>query len=88
MERLAQGELAAALGVPTATTIPVQPLDEIPTPESVGETVEQVMERALDQRADLQAEAAGVRSANAETKQVRAAFYPDLKFQAGHVAGS
>jgi outer membrane protein TolC len=88
VEQIARGDLATALALPASTTIPVQPLDEIPTPESVGETVEQVMERALKQRPDLQAEAAGVRAAIAERKQARAAFYPDLKFQAEPIAES
>jgi outer membrane protein len=88
VEQVARGDLATALSLPAATTIPVQPLDEIPTPESVGETVEQVMERALEQRPDLQVEAAGVRAANAERQQARAAFYPDLKFRAEPTAGS
>ena len=87
VEQVARGDLATALGLPAPTTIPVQPLDQIPTAESIGETAEQVMERALEQRPDLQAEAAGVRAANAERKQARAAFYPDLKFQAEPVAG-
>ena len=68
--------------------IPIQPLDEIPTPESIGETVEQVIERAIEQRPDFKAEAASVRAANAERQQARSAFYPDLKFQAGPTAES
>jgi outer membrane protein len=81
VEQITRGDLATALGLPAATTIPVQPLDEIPTPESIAETVEHLIERALAQRPDLQALAAGARAANAERRQARSAFYPDLKFQ-------
>ncbi len=88
VEQITRGDLATALGLPAATVIPIQPLDEIPTPESISETVEQVIERALDQRPDLQAEAANVRAANAERRQARSAFYPDLKFQAEPTAES
>jgi len=88
VEQITRGDLATALALPAATRIPVQPLDEIPTPESIGETVERVMERALAQRPDLQAEAANVRAANAERQQARSAFYPDLKFQAEPTAAS
>jgi outer membrane protein len=88
LEQIARGDLATALGLPAASTIPVQPLDQIATPESIGETVEKVIDRALEQRPDLQAEVAGVRAANAERKQARAAFYPDLKFRAEPAAGS
>ena len=33
VEQIARGDLATALGLPAATMIPIQPLDEIPTPE-------------------------------------------------------
>jgi len=81
-EENARGDLATALGAPADTMIRVQPLSEVPTPESVGETVEQAMIRALDQRPDLQAELAGVRSAQAQQKQARAAYYPSLNLRA------
>jgi outer membrane protein len=88
VEQITRGDLATALGLAAATMIPIQPLDEIPTPESIGETVEHVLDRALEQRPDLQAEAASVRAANAERRQARSAFYPALKFQAEPTAGS
>jgi outer membrane protein TolC len=88
VEQIVRGDLATALSLPAATAIPIQPLDEIPTPESIGETVEQVIERALGHRPDLQAGAANVRAANAERQQAHAAFYPDLKFQAEPTAAS
>ena len=81
-EQIARGDLATALGARAATMIHVEPLGEVPTLESVGETVEQVMDRALDQRPDLQAELAGVRLAQAERKEPRAAYYPRLDVSA------
>jgi outer membrane protein len=86
-EQIVRGDLASALGLPAATMIPIQPLDDIPTPESISETVEQVIGRALGQRPDLQAEAANVRAANAERREARSSFYPDLKVQAQPIAG-
>jgi len=88
VEQITRGNLATALGLPAATTIPVQPLDEIPTPESIAATVDQVMARALAQRPDLQGQAANVRAAKADRQQARAAFYPDLKFQVAPTAES
>jgi len=88
VEQIVRGDLATALALPAATMIPIQPLDEIPTPESIGETVEQVLERAIEQRPDFKAEAANIRAANAERQQARSAFDPDLKFQAGPTAES
>jgi outer membrane protein len=81
-EETARGDLATALGASAATMIRVEPLGEVPTPESIGETVAQVTYRALDQRPDLQAELADVRSAQAQRKEARAAFFPSLNFKA------
>jgi outer membrane protein TolC len=87
-EEIARGDLATALGGRAATTIRVEPLGEVPTPESIGETVEQVMDRALDQRPDLQAELAGIRAAQALQKEARAAYYPSLSLRANPTAQS
>jgi outer membrane protein TolC len=81
-EEIARGDLATALGAAAPTMIRVEPLSEVPTLESIGETVEQVIDRALDQRPDLQAEVAGTRLAEAQRKEARAAYYPSLNFRA------
>jgi outer membrane protein TolC len=81
-EQNARGDLATALGAPAATMVRVQPLSDAPTPESIGETVEQAIDRALDQRPDLQAELADIRQADAQQKEARAAYYPSLNFKA------
>jgi outer membrane protein TolC len=77
-EEIARGDLATALGAPANTRVGVQPLSEVPTPESVADTVDQAILRALEQRPDLQAQFAGIREAQAERQQARAAFYPNL----------
>jgi hypothetical protein len=46
-EQSTRGDLATALGAPAATMIRVEPLSEVPTPASIGETVERVIYRAL-----------------------------------------
>ena len=81
-EESARGDLATSLGAPAATRIRVQPLSEVSTPESIGETVEQVIDRALGQRPDLQAELADIRLARAQRKEARAAYYPTLNVRA------
>lgn len=81
-QEVARGDLATALGAPAATMIRVEPLSEAPTPESIGETVEEAIFRALDQRPDLQAEVAGIRVAEAQRKEARAAYYPSLNVKA------
>jgi outer membrane protein TolC len=82
-EEIARGDLATALGTSAATRVRVQPLNEVPTPESVADTVEGAIHRALEQRPDLQAQFAQVRLAQAERQQARAAFYPSLSVSAG-----
>ncbi len=77
-EQVTRGDLATALGAHAAVFIHVQPLSEVPTPESIGETVEQAISRALSQRPDLLATLAGIREAEAQRKQARAAYYPSM----------
>jgi outer membrane protein len=84
----ARGDVATALGAPAATMIRVESLSEIATPESIGETVEEVIDRALDQRPDLEAEVSGIRSARAQRREARAAYYPSLNFRANPSAQS
>jgi outer membrane protein len=87
-EQIARGDLATALGASASSQIRVQPLSQVPTPEAVGESVEQAMDRALDQRPDLQAQVAEVREANALRKEAHAAYYPSLNLQARPAAQS
>ncbi len=87
-EANARGDLATTLGARAATMIPVEPLSEVPTPESIGETVEQATYRALNQRPDLQAELADIRIADAQRKEARAAYYPTLNLKANPSAQS
>ena len=87
-EEIARGDLATALGASATTVIRVQPLSELPTPESVGHSVNEAIDHAFAQRPDLQAEVAGIREADAHRKEARAAFYPSLSLQANPSAQS
>jgi len=87
-EQIARGDLATALGSSAITVIQVQPIGEIPAPETIGDTVEQVIDRALAQRPDLQRDVAAVRDADAHRKEARAAFYPSLGVTAAPAAQS
>jgi outer membrane protein TolC len=77
-EEVARGELGTALGTSPAATIHVQPLDELPIPESIGDTAEQAIQRGFEQRPDLLKQVAEICSANARVKEARAAFFPTL----------
>jgi len=59
-EQIARGDLATSLGASASTTIRVQPLGDVPTPELIGETVEEVIDRAVGQPPDLQANVADI----------------------------
>ena len=81
-KRISQGILARALGVFPTSLIQVQPLDELLIPDSFSNTVEQSIDRAFEQRPDLMQQLAEVRSANAQIKEARAAYYPTLSLNA------
>ena len=77
-EEIARGDLATAVGTSATIAIQVKPLDQVPTPESAGDTVHQAINRALGQRPDLMQQVAQIRSANARVKEAGAAYYPAL----------
>jgi len=81
-EEIARGDLATAVGTSATVAIKVQPLDQWATPDSIGETVEQAINRAFAQRPDLMQQAAEIREANATLKEARAAYYPSLSLNA------
>jgi len=87
-EEIARGDLATAVGTAANNVINVQPLDQVPTPESISDTVEEVINRALSQRPDLIQQLAEIRSANAEVKEARAAYYPSLSLSASSAVPS
>ena len=79
-EEIARGDLTTAIGASPTSTIHVQPLNEVPIPESVGDTVEQAIDRALVERPDLLQLVAQIRSARARVKEARAGVlsHPDF----------
>ncbi len=81
-EEIARGDLATAVGTAATTFIQVQPLDQLPTPESVADKVDQAIDRALGQRPDLMQQVAEIKSATARAKESRATYYPALSLTA------
>jgi outer membrane protein len=86
--QIAAGNLATALGTSATAAINVQPLQQLPIPDSISDSIEAVIDRALAQRPDLMQQVADVRAANAGVKEARAAFYPSLHFIAEPTAES
>jgi outer membrane protein len=75
---IARGDLATALG--TSATIPVktEPVTSLTTPDSVEGTVEDLIDRALQQRPDLMQQVADLRARQAAQKEAKSAYYPTL----------
>ena len=78
-EDIARGNLATALGASPLHSIPVRPIEQIPIPDSMEVSVDQAVDRALQQRPDLMERVAAIRSANARLKEARAAYLPVLR---------
>jgi outer membrane protein len=87
-EEVARGDLTTALGASPTMAIRVQPLADLPIPDSIDDTVERAIDRALAHRPDLLEQVAQVRAAKSTVKEARAAFYPSLTFSAGPTAQS
>jgi outer membrane protein len=87
-EEIARGDLATAVGDRASLKINVQPLDQLRIPDSISDTVESAIGRALGQRPDLIQQLAEIRSANARVQQARSAYYPALSLNAAPVAQS
>jgi outer membrane protein TolC len=58
----------------------VEDVSKAPLPETVEQSVQTIVARALTQRPDLLAEVASLRSADAAIREVHSAYYPTLSF--------
>jgi len=67
-EEIALGDLATAVGTSPTLVLHVQPLDQVPTPDAIGDSADQAIDRALVKRPDLLRQVAETRSANARIK--------------------
>jgi outer membrane protein len=87
-KEIARGNLATALGASPTIMIQVQPINVLPTPQSIGESVDQAINRAFEQRPDFMQRVAEIRLANARVKETRAAYYPSLNLGVNPIAQS
>src|SRR5215510_939358 len=74
----ARARLAESIGIPPTVPLKVAELGSIPLPTELPATVEQVMDRSLVRRPDLAARLAALRAREAEVKQARAQFMPQI----------
>jgi len=77
-ERDTQVALAESIGLPPTTPIQVTDFSALPPPAALEDSVEKVIDRALERRPDLIAKVAAVREKEAEVRRARAAYYPTL----------
>ncbi len=82
---IAHGDLATALGISPTTPFQVESIQNIKMPDSIAETVETYIDKALSQRPDLMQQVAELRAAGAEVKAAGKAYFPKLSIdgQAG-----
>ena len=77
-ERDAQVALAESIGIPPTTPIQVADFSSLPPPAALEESVDKVIDQALDNRPDLIAKVAALRAKEAEVRRARAAYFPTL----------
>lgn len=79
-EKIRQGELATAMGLPADSSFHVQNLSELPIPTTEADSLREEIDRALGQRPELLADVAKIRSADGQLKQARSDYFPDVHF--------
>jgi outer membrane protein len=85
-ERDAQVALAESMGILPTTRLQVVDFAALALPPTLEDSVEQVIDKALDQRPDLIAKVAVVREKEAVVRRARADYFPTLSL-AGDVGG-
>jgi len=75
---IAHGDVATALGISPTTQFHVESIQNIKMADSIGDTVESFIDKALSQRPDLMQRVAELRAAGAEVKAARKNYFPTL----------
>src|SRR5262249_19657998 len=73
---IAHGDLAASLGIPANTPFQVESLRNLKLADSIADTVETSIDKALAQRPDLMQRVAELRAASSEVKVARKSYFP------------
>jgi len=80
----AEAQLAVAVGVPASPPIKITGLESQPIPRELNRSVEDFIAQARRERPDLAARGASVRAADAEVRQARAQFFPELGMEGAY----
>ena len=79
-------DLTANLGISPSYSLQLIDLNKLPLPAGLVQSVEKIVDQALEQRPDLMAHLAELRAREAEVKKARAEFWP--KFSLGGRIGN
>jgi outer membrane protein len=77
-EKIARVALAEELGVEPSPTIIIDAQGNAPLPESLTLAIDELINRAMDERPDLLAQIAEIRSANDEVRAAKAEYRPQI----------
>ena len=77
-ERDAQVALAESIGIPPTTPIRVADVSALPLPVALEDSVDKVIDQALERRPDLIAKVAALRQKEAEVRKARTDYFPTL----------
>jgi len=78
MERDAQVALAESIGILPTVPIQITDFSDLPSPAAIEDSVERMIDRALETRPDLVAKVAALRAKEAKVREARAAYFPTL----------
>lgn len=78
-EEIFQSELATTMGLPADSRFHVQNISDLPVPTSAADSISEEIERAFQQRPELLADIARIRSSQGKLKQVRSAYFPSVR---------
>src|SRR5262249_214113 len=89
LEAIGRGALATVIGASPRSEFRIADVPADAVSSVIEEPIEALMDRAIRQRPDLQAQLAQLHSATAEIKRARSAYYPEISFAGtwGHANG-
>ncbi|WP_243220129.1 TolC family protein [Methylobacter sp. S3L5C] len=76
-----QADLTTNLGISPSYSLQLINLSKLPLPAGLVQSVEKIVDQALEQRPDLMARLAELRAREAEVKKARAEFFPKISLK-------
>ncbi|OAI09534.1 transporter [Methylomonas methanica] len=76
-----RADLTTSLGISPAYSLQLVDLSKLPLPAELAQSVEKIVDQALEQRPDLLARLAELRAREADVKKARAEFWPKVSLR-------